>query len=190
MKREVGSLNNIFIIHGSFGSNIENWFPWLKEQLDNDNTLVTIPQFPINELQCYDNWKELFNYYYNLGYINDKTTLIGHSIGCIFIVKYLLEKKIKVNKIILISGFNNYKLIEEFDKVNKSFFMGEAEFNSLNDYANEIISIHSDNDPYISLEELKRFSSAIHSKEILIEKAGHFNVTAGYKTFEEVLKYI
>ena len=58
-------MNNIFIIHGSFGSNIENWFPWIKEKLDNDNTLVTIPQFPINELQNYNNWKQLLDYYYN-----------------------------------------------------------------------------------------------------------------------------
>lgn len=29
-------MNNYFIIHGFMGSNIENWFPWLKEQIDNN----------------------------------------------------------------------------------------------------------------------------------------------------------
>lgn len=183
-------MNNIFIIHGSFGSNIENWFPWLKEKIDNENTLVTIPQFPINELQSYSNWKELMDYYFKLGLINESSILIGHSIGCMFIVKYLLEKKIRVNKIILVSGFNNYKLIEEFDRVNESFFMSETEFSELKKFVNDIITFYSNNDPYIKLDELKRFAKSINSNEILIEDAGHFNISAGYKTFEEIIKYI
>ena len=40
-------MKNYYIIHGFMGSNIENWFPWFKEQIDSDNSLCVIPQFPI-----------------------------------------------------------------------------------------------------------------------------------------------
>lgn len=40
-------MKNYFIIHGFMGSNIENWFPWFKQKVDAQNSLCTIPQFPI-----------------------------------------------------------------------------------------------------------------------------------------------
>lgn len=39
----------IFINHGFMGSNIENWFPWLKNEIDNENNQVVIPQYPIDK---------------------------------------------------------------------------------------------------------------------------------------------
>ena len=30
-------MENYIIIHGSFGSKDGNWFPWLKEQLENNH---------------------------------------------------------------------------------------------------------------------------------------------------------
>lgn len=183
-------MKHYFILHGSFGSNIENWFPWLKEKIDNKERLCTIPQFPINELQTYDNWKQLLDYYKNLGMINKDTVVFAHSIGCIFIIKYLLEQKIKVEKLILVSGFNNYYLLEEFDKVNQSFFIEEKEENNIKEYVNKIITIYSENDPYISLEELARFTKAIGGESVIIKDGGHFNKTAGYTEFEQLLKYV
>ena len=36
-------MKKIYIIHRFMGSNIENWFPWLKKQVDSENTLCVIP---------------------------------------------------------------------------------------------------------------------------------------------------
>ena len=38
--------NNIFIFHGTEGYPEENWFPWLKEKLENKGYKVFVPQFP------------------------------------------------------------------------------------------------------------------------------------------------
>lgn len=38
----------IFINHGYMGSNVENWFPWLKNEIDNNTKLCIIPQYPID----------------------------------------------------------------------------------------------------------------------------------------------
>ncbi|MDR0771812.1 MAG: alpha/beta hydrolase [Candidatus Peribacteria bacterium] len=96
--------SNYLVIHGSFGSPFINWFPWFYDELTKKDKQVLIPQFPIGlELQNYDNWKMLLDYYRDIGFLTNETIVFAHSIGAIFIVKYLLENNIKVNKLVLVS---------------------------------------------------------------------------------------
>ena len=41
----------IFFIHGFDGDENDNWFPWLREKLQNDEVEVIIPNFPTPENQ-------------------------------------------------------------------------------------------------------------------------------------------
>lgn len=51
-----------FINHGFMGSNIENWFPWLKNEIDDKNNQVIIPQYPIDKKKhFYEYWKKVLD---------------------------------------------------------------------------------------------------------------------------------
>ena len=39
-------MKKVVIIHGANGSPEENWFPWLKKELETKGIEVIIPQFP------------------------------------------------------------------------------------------------------------------------------------------------
>ena len=63
------------IVHGSYGSPFENWFPWLYEKLTAEGKNVLVPQFPCGaKIQNYDNWKRVLDAYKHL--INENTTFI------------------------------------------------------------------------------------------------------------------
>jgi uncharacterized protein len=183
--------NNYIVIHGSFGSPFINWFSWLYRELSNDNNKVIAPQFPIGVgMQNYDNWSKLLKYYFDLGLIDENTILIGHSIAPIFIIKFLLENRIRANKLIFVSGFNNLVVDGgDYDKVNSSFFINN-DMSNIKEYANEVVCIYSDNDPYVPLETLKKFSDEVATKEVLIANGGHLNSESGYDTFEELLNHL
>lgn len=181
-------MNNYFIIHGSFGSPFGNWFPWLNNYLCDSS--VYVPQFPIGVgYQNYENWSNLLKYYLDLGLINENTVIIAHSIGPVFVSKFLVMNKVKVKKLIFVCGFNNYLgLNEEYDFVNESMY-----FDNLADvkkYSNEIICFYSDDDPYVKYEVEKEFADSIATTQVVVKNGGHINSESGYTSFEEIINYI
>lgn len=48
----------------------------------------------------------------------------------------------------------------------------------------------SDNDPFISEEALNDFAKELNAKIITIVNGGHFNASAGYNEFPQLLKII
>lgn len=180
--------NNYFIIHGSYGNPYKNWIPWLKKQLSKRKLNCIVPSFPTPIKQDYDSWSKILKAYFEIEYITENTTFITHSLGGIFIVKFLLENKIKVKKIITIAGFNNLEFEDDMS-LYKSFYFNE-DLSDIKLYSLERISFYSDNDPYVPQNEGNQFADSILSEKVLVNAAGHFNEKSGYTEFTELLKYI
>lgn len=180
--------NNYFIIHGSYGNPYKNWIPWLKRQLSKRKLGCIVPSFPTPYKQDYESWSKILKAYFEIGCITENTTFITHSLGGIFIIKFLLENKIKVKKIITIAGFNQLEFNDDMN-LYQSFYLDE-ELTDIKLYSSENISFYSDNDPYVTKSEAEKFADSISAKKILINGAGHFNEKYGYTEFTELLKYI
>lgn len=177
-------MENYLIIHGSFGSNEGNWFPWLKEKLELMKREVKVPQMPVGVgIQNFESWQKVLDN----EIINENTTIIAHSIAPIFICKYLITKKIKVKKLIFVCGFNNYFGINnDFDAVNEPMYIDN--YRDIKKYCDNIICYYSNNDPYVKYEVEKEFADNISNKQIIIKNGGHINSESGYTSFEEILK--
>jgi len=182
--------NNYVLIHGSFGSPFVNWFPWLRKELENRNLEVYTPDFPTGVgYQNYQNWSRILKTYVESGIITQNTTIYAHSIAPIFICKFLVENKIKVKRLVLVCGFNNYLGInEEYDAVNESMYFDNL--SEIKEYCNDIICLFSDNDPYVKYDVEKAFADAIADEQIMITGGGHLNSESGYSEFDELLNYL
>jgi len=183
-------MNNYLIIHGSFGSPFVNWFPWLRKEIEEKNLEVYTPDFPTGVgIQNYDNWSKLLKVYVESGIVNENTVVFAHSIASVFICKFLVDSKIKVKRIICVSGFNNYfSTNEEYDSVNKSMYFDNLE--DVKKYAKEIICFYSKNDPNVKYEIEKEFADKVATKQVVIDAGGHLNSESGYSEFKELLEYL
>ena len=126
---------------------------------------VIYPQMP-NKLNAnYIEWKIWFEKILNL--LEDNLILIGHSLGGIFLAKYLSEDDIskKIKAVILVSA--------PFDEKG-SFKLSKLVLN-LNNYK-KIFLIHSKDDQVVSYGEVKKYKKILtKAKVITFEDRGHFN---------------
>lgn len=117
------------------------------------------------------------------------TVIFAHSIAPVFVCKFLIENSIKVKRLVLVCGFNNYLGInDDYDDVNESMYLDNLE--EVKNYCNDIVCLYSDNDPYVTFDKEKEFADMIASTQIVIQNGGHLNSESGYDEFEELLKYI
>jgi uncharacterized protein len=180
-------MNNIFIFHGTGGYPEENWFPWLKEKLETKGFEVIVPHFPTPEGQSLKAWLDVLKPWMNK--INSKTIFIGHSLGGIFTLKLLeiLEQPVKLA--ILVGTPIGAGWIKNFEQ-DKSFAGFEFDWGKIKPNAKNFIVYHSDNDPYVSLENGQELAKNLGVELTFVPNAGHFNTNAGYAKFEDLLSKI
>lgn len=138
-------MKNCFVIHGTFGHNKENWFPWLEEKLSERDNKVYNLNYPTPENQTFENWSRVLDEHKDA--INEDTVFICHSIGCVFLAKYCITNNVKIGKVIFVSGCNNYFFNPEFDKINKCMYTDRLE--EFQNYCKDILCIYSKNDPML-----------------------------------------
>lgn len=182
--------NCYFIIHGSFSSPFDNWFPYLRCEIEKKDGVVYTPDMPSGVgYQTYNHWSRVMDAYVQSGLIDENTILFAHSIAPIFVCKFLVERKIKVKRLVLVCGFNHFLAGDlDFDTVNETMY-----FDSLSDvrkYCQDIVCFYSDNDPYVPFEKEKEFADTVADSQIVIPGGGHLNAESGYREFSDLLKYV
>lgn len=100
--------------------------------------------------------------------------MIGHSSGAVAILGLLqaLPESIVIDKAILVGAFKNDL---GWDSL-KELFEEPFNFEKIKTKAKEIILIHSDNDPYIPVEQAEYLSGKLDAKLDVLPSQGHFNV--------------
>lgn len=178
-------MENVFIFHGTGGHPKENWFPWLKKELENLGYNIYIPQFPKADKPLLAPWlKELEKY---TDKINEDTILIGHSLGGLFLLRVLEQLTQPVKAAIFVGASVGVKPIKFYDGDYKFSDGFNFNWNKIKSNARQFVAFHSDTDPYVSLGNGEELAERLGIQLTFIPNAGHFNKSAGYIQFEKLL---
>ena len=182
-------MKTAFIIHGVGGNSEENWFPWLKEKLEENGWNVIVPNFPTPENQSLENWKMVFDEYKNL--VNEETIFIAHSLGPSFVLSLLEEIDIQFKKCYFVAGVVCGPLgFPKMDKINKSFTEKEFNWDKIKSNCKYFELYASNNDPYVPMSRVEDLSKELGGKLIVVQNAGHFNEGSGYFEFQNLFNSI
>ena len=187
-KRILRENMKVIIIHGSFGNPEENWFPWLKEELEKFGWTVSIPSFPTPEGQNLDSWTKTFEE--TEAGLDEETILVGHSLGPAFILNVLERIDKQVKACFFVSGFLGKLGNPEFDEINRTFTDREFYWKKIKENCPAFFVFHSDNDPYVSLEKAEELAQNLGTEVTIVQGAGHFNENGGYTKFPLLLEKI
>ena len=188
-------MKNAIILHGLNDENEyydpklpassnQHWLPWIQRQLILKNFKADTPEVPFTFKFEWDTWVNEVERFE----INQNTTLVGHSMGGGFWVRYLSEHpEISVDKVVLVAPWLNLK----HELSNSSFFDFELE-PGIVEHANKFVIIGSDNDHsdvQASVNYLKEKLPNITYKEF--HNYGHFcYVDMKTDAFPELLKVV
>jgi hypothetical protein len=177
-------MKKVFIIHGYGGYPNKNWFPWLKSELEKSNISVTVLAMPNTESPQLSEWLSYLQL--QVANPNENIYFVGHSLGCITILKYLesLPKNIKVGGAVLVAGFIRPIHFHELD----NFFQTLLNVKKINMSVKKIIAINSDNDPHVPYQQAEEIEYRFGAELIKIHNGDHLNEKAGYKEFPLLLE--
>ena len=178
------------VAHGWRGYPEKGWFPWLKEELEIRGFDVSIPQFPLSEKTPYVWIRILENV---IGTPDKETFLVGHSIGCQTIVRYLekLSRNEKIGGAVFVAGFfKPIKNHSDMQEINSKWVMKPLDFNKVREHCQNSVAIFSDDDPYVSLENQAVFKEQLGSEIIIEHKKKHLSGETETTNIPSVLKAI
>lgn len=179
------SNKKVIIVHGYTASPEKNWFPWLKAQLELQGVSVQVPAMPDPLSPDPQRWQQhLLEAQIEL---DTDTVVIGHSLGCVTLLRYLASQQQQIAGYLLVSGFTEEQETLPELKAHTDFTFDYANLKSLSD---KRVSIISSNDAIVSPQSSRTLATLLETEVITVENAGHFLDREGFSEFPLILKVL
>lgn len=162
------------IVHCWSGCPEYCWYPYTKLELAVHGFNVLVPAMPETDAPKLSLWlPELRRV---VGTPDDKTFLIGHSIGCATIMRYIesLPEGESIGGAMLVAGFTDDLGFGELS----NFFETPLDFEKIKKHCKKFVAIHSNDDPYVSLRHSDILKEVLDAQTIIKLNAKHFSGAA------------
>ena len=177
-------MKKALILHAWCSTPSDDWYPWLKRQLENKGYEVYVPDLPTMQNNLPDMKKQLGFIEKNIK-IDKDTIVFGHSLGTLLAMR--LAEKYPFKKMFLIAGWDFNDLTFE----HRLFWKTPINHKKIKAHVKKIFVFSSDNDPYITAIQAEDMCKRLSGKFILIKGKSHFSEKLGGVTqILELLKYV
>lgn len=174
----------VLIIHGWNSDSKDNWFPWLKKELEARGIVVHCPDLPDSFSPNQARWLKKINETIKL---DNELIIVSHSLGTIAALRFLesLEDQ-KIITTILVAGFTqSFGVTAILD-----FFKTPFNWNKIRRNSKKFIVISSDNDPYLPISEGQKLAENLNADFIIEKNAGHIDIENGFSKYERVIELV
>lgn len=178
----------VVIVHGYGASPNANWFPWLAETLEERGIACDVPNMPDSASPKREAW--LAHLRATIGDDPSNTILVGHSLGCIAILRYLeaLSSGVRACGAILVSGFDGpvgYPDVDAFAEPPIDHARVRASVRE------GFLVAHSETDPVVPLARGEALREHLDARFLRISDGEHLNMgSRGDFTFPELMEEI
>lgn len=172
------------IVHGYRATPESHWFPWLKAQLEQAGATVHVPVLPASEAPDPKVWAETLKTV--LPHLTLQTVLIGHSLGCVTLLRHLLSRPEgeALGGYVLVSGFD--QPLQMLPQLN-GFTDSPLDYEALQRRSAVRASVFSDNDPIVAPRLSRSLAVSLRSTMLEVPGGGHFLGREGFEQFPALL---
>jgi predicted alpha/beta hydrolase family esterase len=170
-------MKRVIFVHRWSGGPLDDWRPWLKDELEQRGYKVINPEMPDMDTPVIEKW---------IGKLRDvvgtpdtDTYFIGHSIGCQAILRYLETIDAPVDGAVFVAGWFDLKNLEDEEVIQTAKPWIETPINAskIEKVLTKSVLIISQDDPYDSYDmNIKRFTEFM-SRVVVLPHTGHITET-------------
>ena len=177
------SIRAIFIPGNGGGGPNDNWFPYLKTELEKIGITVIAQEFPDNVLARESYW---------IPFIKDQlksdtqTILVGHSSGAIAAMRFAEKNKILGS--VLVAGYYTDLGLET--EKQSGYFNQAWDWQSIKNNQKWIVQFASTDDPWIPIVEPRFIHTQLDTEYYESDNQGHFGGDYLKTTFPEIVTAI
>lgn len=176
------------IVHGWEGKPGEGWQLWLRQQLESNGFQVSAPQMPHAALPKLGEWLLTLRELISLP--DEETYLVGHSLGCYTILKYLetLPDNQRIGGVVMVAGFSG--ALKHPIPILQKYYEKGLNYPKILLHCSNFVAIYSERDNYVRAESAREFQQHLGAKLIENNNWEHFSGVEGIKELPEVLRVL
>lgn len=152
--------------------------------------VVIKPEMPNKDMARYNTWKLRFEKH--IPFLEEeKLVLIGHSLGGMFLTKYLAENEfpVQISQLHLVAPVLDDQGLNEGDNYLGDFAYDVDDVKNISSKADKVIVRTSKDDPVVPYMHSVRIAREIAGAELkMFEDRGHFNQAEFPELIEEIRK--
>lgn len=172
------NISNIFILHSLNGDTLRIWGADLKEVFEQKEIDVIMPEFPIRAESKYEKFRDILEYYYENGKLNNNSIVIAHSIGNAYFVRFCEEKNFVPKSYIAVAPGAVYDYpttrTDYIVEVKKQAVVKKEALEYVKDMNCDKYCLYSDEDDN-NKEKFTRFINDTNAKEMYLKYYNHFD---------------
>jgi len=176
-------MKKALILEAWYSKPEDNWYLWLKKELEKRGYEVVLPDLP-DQRTDHPDVAEQVKFIGDLNFLDEDTVVIGHSLGAVLGMR--LGEVFRYKKLITVSGWDYNDLCDG----HKLFWRTMMDHKRIRANVKEIVCFGSDNDPYYTKISFEDTANRLGGKFVLIKDKGHFTLKDGVARFPQLLKFI
>ncbi len=175
----------VYMFHGYTSFAADHWFPWLEERVEHQ---LGIPFKKLNFPDSNHPDPEIWSAYCDREIQSEgQLTLVGHSLGCIQVLRYIEQHNISQLNVLLVSGFDEpIWTLPSLD----AFTAHPVDYTNVLPKISRVTVISAMNDTSVPYPYTLAMARHLHAKFVLMPTGHHFTDTGHDKqlpiAFEEL----
>jgi len=176
-------MKKALILQSWFSTPEDNWYPWLKAELEKRGYRVMVPKLPTMDTSSPD-MEAMLTHINSLNFVTEETLVIGHSLGSVLALR--LAERRKFGKGILLAAWDFNDLTPE----HQSFWQSLMDHTKIKENVKEWVFLISDNDPYVTKFIAHEVAARVDGKAVDVGSRGHFGKDENTKEVPEILEWV
>ncbi|MFD5654664.1 RBBP9/YdeN family alpha/beta hydrolase [Streptomyces sp. NPDC127039] len=176
-------MERVVVLHGYMASPSSHWFEWLRGELAPVGIEVEIPALPDSADPEPGAWVSAAAE--AIGAPDDRTAVIGHSLGCVTALHALdrIDGPWKLGALVTVAGFvSPAPALPELDHFTSDILRVAR----LAGHIRRRAVVRSDNDTFVTPSLTTELGRLLHAEEVVVPGAGHFRAAEGITSLPEV----